>query len=410
MTKPERQRLNALLGANENGRRLLKEIQYLERDSNYFRGWSDFVRKICRATAMLGDFGMKGPVLLRVNKRDCQSVSAAIGGLMRHGVVYATGAHLYPIWDVRRPQHGWFQPITVFAEDMKVFRRDITKALRSPLYGVAPVNALKLLFTDTLPRPSTALSLLESYNPLLFTEAYRYIARHSSDFVDFRISKEELRAYAREKESNCNNPRDRKLGLWSLATGKPLPLSPEDIRTLTKYNCFVQLFTTVGKFDISRTNFFRVKRHLINSARDFTRPFSECVIRLLREYYLYTLATGFPRELLYEKKKEILFMYCVQGRVLLEGPHSQARRAERFLRRLDILGVLSDGRKLRETLLKHSFRIPKPRTEFLLLWLMRYGKSHERFIDLEREGTSQADRMILPPYPHLYDRTSESDI
>lgn len=382
VSKSERRVLDNSLKTTGDGKRLLLEIIALERDRRFFRKWISFVRKITRATRMLGDFGLKGHIFLKVRKRDCRSTAAAIGGLMRHGIVYAIGTRLYLVWDIRRPQHGWFQPITILAEDMAVFRKEIARVLRSSIYLPPPFNTLQLLSSGKL-APAAAVLLLASTEPLLFMEAYRYVTLHRLEFGDSRIfSRQELREYVREKESNCNNPRDRKLSLWSLATGNPLPLLPKDVRRLTKYNCFVQLFTTGGTlFNISDTDFFRAKSQVNTSAMDFTDQFKERIIQLLREYYLYTLATGLPREFLYEKRKEILFVYCVQGRVLLEGPHAQSARAVIFLRELNIMSVFYDERVLRETIVKYPLRTNQLKTEFLFIWLMRYEKLGKKLID-----------------------------
>lgn len=127
----------------------------------------------------------------------------------------------------------------------------------------------------------------------------------------------------------------------------------------------------------------------------------------MREYYLYTLATGLPKEFLYEKKKEILFVYFVQGRVLLEGPRAQSQQAAKFLRKLDILKVLFHGRDLREFVNSQTISISQPPTEFLLSWLMRQ-KTGNGFLPKYAQN-SYINRMVLPSHKHLYNSINEAD-
>ncbi len=181
MSRLERQELEASLLDTARGRHLLKGIKYLESESEHFKEWENFVRKIIRATSILGDFGAKGHVFIRVEKQDCKKIAEQINGLMRHGIIYAIGARLYPLWNIRRPQHGWFQPITILAESPKVFANQIKKALESPIYSSSQMNTLKSLSDNKL-SSSAAIELLASPNPLIFIEAYRYIAFHNKEF------------------------------------------------------------------------------------------------------------------------------------------------------------------------------------------------------------------------------------
>jgi hypothetical protein len=372
MSAPERAELATLLSTDEMGRNLLREIGLLERDAREFKEWQSFIRKICRATAAFGKFGAKGHVFLRVKRRDCAKTAKIIGGLMRHGIVYAAGERIYPVWNIRRPQHGWYQPITLLAEDRKPFSIAVRQALRSPIYASGSFGKLKKIVRGKISVPET-ISLLESPDPLVFMEAYRSISARAERAAMPARSRKELKDYAKERESNCNSPRDRRLSLWSLATGKPLPIPAEDISGLTKYNCFAQVLAARGTVSFEDTGFFRHASRVKESAKDFTEPFRRRLVRLLREYYLYSLCSGIPPQYLHEKKKEILFFYCVQGRVLLEGPAAQARNAEKILREFDAMRILADGRVLREAI--KASRGPASGTsgEFLLLWLLRHG-------------------------------------
>lgn len=408
ISRIERQELNDSLHETADGQRLLKEIEYLEQDTKYFKEWEIFIRKIIRVTQMLGDFGAKGHVFLRIKKRDCIKIAKYINGLMQHGILYGTGVRLYPLWNIRRPWHGWFQPITILAENSEVIQKQMRKALGSPIYTSLHMRPLKLLSANKLVLDSV-VTLLESPNPLIVMEAYRYIASHNAQFTGRTIFlREELRAYALENQSNCDNPRDRKLSLWSLATGLRLPLSSQEMRHLTKYNCFVQFFTSGATLNIAKTKFFKTKVNTDISIKDFVKPFVKRIIRLIREYYLYTLATGLPREYLYEKKKEILFAYFVQGRTLLEGPRAQSRKAEQFLRKLNIKNILFDGRVLRGIINSWPITIQSPMTEFLLSWLIRQNKPEEMFTgNLQKNRINQ---MVLPSHGHLNRSICESDI
>jgi len=408
MSRTEEQELKILLHKTADGQRLLEEIEFLKQDSRYFKKWEIFIRKIIKATQMLGDFGAKGHVFLKIEKQDCLRIGEYINGLTRHGIMYGAGVRLYPLWNIRRPQHGWYQPITILTEDLKLIQKNIKRALKSPVYKSKHMRPLKLLSVNKLVVDSI-VPLLESPNPLIVMEAYRSIASHNVQFKGKTIfSREELRAYAFENQSNCDNPRDRKLSLWSLATGLSLPLSCQERRHLTKYNCFVQFFTRGANLDISKTRFFKTKMNTDISEKDFVKPFIKRMIRLIREYYLYTLAVGLPKEYLYEKKKEILYVYFVQGRTLLEGPRAQSQKAEQFLRKFNIENILFDGRVLRGIINSWPITIQPPLTEFFLSWLIRQNKSEEILPGYLKNN--QINQMVLPFHRHLYRSVSVSDI
>ncbi|MBI3685350.1 hypothetical protein HY250_03015 [Candidatus Azambacteria bacterium] len=396
---------------NKNSKRLCKEIRILNLDASHFPEWTFFARKLITATALLGRFGSKGHLILKIRREDCQKTATAIAGLMKHGLVYMIGTRLYPIWNIRRPQHGWFQPITVLAENPRIFQRETVKALGSPMYASAQFRALRSLYFNTLTAAKT-ISLLKSPNPLIFMEAYRSIACRGIKFGDSTIfSRRELKAYAREKESNCNNPRDRKLSLWSLATGRALPLLPKETNQLTKYNCFVQAFTSGGVLDADATSFFHAPHQTSISAVNFMGPYIERVTRLMHEYFIYTLASGLPKEIIYEKRKELFYAYYVQGRVLLEGPRKQATQAKLFLRKLSISEALLDGRILRKTLrwLRH-IKTKQRNTEFLLPWLIKQNKLPKQFSDFDAKENIYIKRLLLLSHKHPQHSMNGADV
>jgi len=68
MDRTEREELNKSLAISIGGKRLLKEIEYLEKDAMNFKQWSVLIRKIINATSMLGGFGTKGHVFLKIDQ------------------------------------------------------------------------------------------------------------------------------------------------------------------------------------------------------------------------------------------------------------------------------------------------------------------------------------------------------
>lgn len=382
------------LSKTRRGRKLNLELATLKRDAGCFEAWEAIIRKIIAATSTLGDFGAKGQIVMKISKGECRVVGRLIGGLMRHGVVYSVGTRLYPLWNIRRPQHGWFQPITLLLQDHSDFRNGLREGLKRNMPTPHAFVTLKKQLSGGLSQEQT-LALLGSPEPLILIETFRYITLHKR-FRQQSFARQEIRRYAREVDSNCNNALDKKLGLWSLAVGIPLPLTPKDIGDLTKYNCFVQCLLQPNDFDIADTQFFNSLRFSGLSANDFFGEFRARLIRLLREYFLYTMATGISREFLYEKRKEILFAYCVQGRALLEGPYPQARKTKRFLRSLRIMKTLSDGRALRETIQRNKITIPPRPTEPLLSWLLRHARMR-----MPKQGMRLAI-IRLPSSPSLY--------
>lgn len=387
----ERHNLEILLYKTKNGARLLKELKYLEQDKRYFKEWGIFIRKIIKAISILGNFGVKGHLFLNIKRKDCEKIAVYMNGLMRHGVIYINDTRFYPLWSMRRPQHGWFQPITIFPENQQIFQKQVKNGFKNPTCSF--VNFLELLSKNKLTN-GKIVSLLKSQEPLILLEVYRYIAFNNIKFTDKKLfSKKEIKNYARQKQSNCDNPTDRKLSLFSLASATQLPISSENARYLSKYNCFVQFFTSGGNLDLNKTKFFDIEENKNISSKNFVKPFIEKIIKLLREYYLYTLADGLPKEFLYEKRKEILFVYFVQGKALLEGPKRQSQEAEKFIRDIDIIKILSSGRILREIINYYPVSIDLISTEFLLSWLIRQKKSKKVFF---QKKDNYVDSIILP--------------
>lgn len=403
MSNAERQILAVEWRSTAAGRRLEREVVQLERDRRRWPAWARLIRQLTSVTAALGDFGTKGHVLLSIGQPEAAATARAIGGLMRHGILYLVGSRLYTVWNIRRPQHGWFQPITLLVPDVGLFRRTVRLALSEPLYRRGPLQALRQLAHGRL-SPRRVLHLLASPQPLIYCEAYRYITNHQEVFRQaIRFSPRQLSAYAREPASNCNTPQDRMLGLWSMATGQPLPFQRRDVRALSKYNFFVQLLTSGGRVDVSETSYYRGQAAMVDSAQNFFRPFRDTMIRLLREYLLYSLARSLPPELLFEKRKEILFLYAVQGRVMLEGPIGQRRQAERFLRRLNLPLALDDGRQLRQLVQSFPQRLAPVASEFFLTWLFREAVPTTRLRHLSRGRSGYHNHVVLPPR-HILDQ------
>ncbi len=355
---------------------LLREIKELENDALYFKEWRFLIRKFIAANKLLGQFGDKGSLILRIKREDCLRVAKSVSGLMKHGLLYINDKNLYLLWNMRRPQHGWFQPIIIFAEDNKIFRREIKKAINSPKYFSGRLKSLRRIYFNKL-NISKAISLLGSFNPLILTEAYRYLAYKNNNFSDysFSFSKKEISDYVRGKENNCDNPRDKKISLSSLALKKALPLSSKEINYLTKYNCFVQILNTMNadnKIEVNNTSFFTASPFLRHSATNFSYLYKKYMIRLLRDYYLYSVIKILPEEILYEKRKEILFNYFVQGRAFLRGDKNQSVAVKKFLIKLNILETLINGEELIKTI--NNFKRVKTRlnkTDFFLCWLLK---------------------------------------
>ena len=353
------------------GKHFLKEIDALLKERKFFEQYGAFIRKIETLFSQVGGFGVNANVVLAVNKRDADSLSFVLERLMRHGIIYISKHRLFVNWDLRRPQHRWFIPVSLVWHGKVSLDQIVAKALSGKIYTYAPFKILKDLSHNKIV-PQKMVDLLSSETYLVILEIFnapRRVRRQMRRYSHF--SKKEIQDYAQIPNSNCNDKEDRKICLFGLLTGFSPRLLPSQVKLLSRYNLFVQYLNRHSETPIYETKFFsHNSSQKINSPRNFAKEFKENFTQILREYYLYQNC-HLPLFLLQEKRRELLFMYFVLGRGLMEGPSDQSQEVQKFLSSVSPDSFFGDITSSQLNVQRINHTIPSPSENYILLRILQ---------------------------------------
>ncbi|MDP2641463.1 MAG: hypothetical protein Q8P39_02900, partial [Candidatus Yanofskybacteria bacterium] len=353
------------------GEHFLKEIDELLEEKRFFEQYGLFIRKIETLLSCLGGFGVNANVILTINKEDTYSLSFILERLMRHGIIYINHDRLFINWDLRRPQHRWFIPITLAWKGKLPLEHITREALKGNIYTYPPFGILRNLSRNKIV-PKRMIDLLSSESYLIIIEIFNALRGAKEQIRQpAHFSQEEIEDYVQIPNSNCEDVADRKLCLFGLLTGFAPKLSGQQIKLLARYNLFVQYLCHPSKIQIHKTRFF--KRGLVqptDSPKNFATKFKEDFTRALREYYLYQKC-HLSQFLLEEKRKELLFMYFVRGRGLMEGPLNQSQEMQEFLCSIHLDTLFEDSVLTRVIIERFAYIVPDLSENYALFHVLK---------------------------------------
>lgn len=369
---------NDIKNSKNLGDVFLKEINDLMKYKNKFSAYSQFMRKIEDLLKDVGGIGSKGIVILRISKNSEKQIRDIIKELMKQGIVYFDRNHLYVNWDTRKPQNAWFIPIVIIWENSRPRKSlEISRqAIRSCIYRYDSFKILKKIKHCQI-SIREAVDLLSSKSHIITSEIFYFLKSNKKRLIKWKLKKSDKILFLKTKNSDCDSLLDKKINLLGLINNQSIKLNESEKCKLSKYNLFVQFFNNSREIDILKTEFFKCKNHIKQSAEDFSMQFINEFNRLLREYYLYNIIAvdDFVTK---EKLKELLFNYFVQGKNLMEGPKNQSEKIKAFLDSFEIKEIIDNNEYLEKVIKSmSSIKLKSSRGNFLLLWLLNYAHSNK---------------------------------